>query len=54
MQQDLVARTQALSEAMDADQPTEEQLNEAKALGDEQKELKQLTQELTTKARGGP
>ncbi len=54
VQQDLVARTQTLAEAMDADQPTEEQLDDAKALGDEQRELKQLTQELTAKARGGP
>jgi len=54
VQQDLVARTQTLAEVMDADQPTEEQLDEAKALGDEQRELKQLTQELTARARGGP
>ncbi len=54
VQQDLATRTQTLAETMDADQPTEEQLNEAKSLGDEQRELKELTQELTTKARAGP
>ena len=54
VQQDLATRTHSLAEAMDVDQPTEEQLDEAKALGDEQRELKQLTQELTAKARAGP
>jgi hypothetical protein len=51
VQQDLVARTQALAEILDAGQPTEEQLEEASALGAEQHELKRLTQELTQKAR---
>ena len=46
-------RTAALN-SPNAEQPTEEQLDEAKALGDEQQELKQLTQELTAKARAGP
>lgn len=54
VQQDIAERTQQLAEETDPDQPTEEELAEAKQLGEEQQEVKLLVEELTRKARERP
>ena len=52
MQIDILERTQALGGSFDADNATEEQLQRLAELGEDQVEVRRLTERVTERARG--